>query len=150
MGVGVHDEGYVDRKLTVALNKFLGSVQRVHQPEGVPLASLFVAIVCPLLAQDRQSRVLQHLGYAAVCSLVGKCQRRIVGLTLNTKILVGVVVDGHDVATGSQCRTYGHAQRSLQGILFHICQYLRLQRYKIIANRESLRLNCFEFFALTQ
>ena len=123
MGMSVHHQGYVHRKFTVPFDKLLRSVQRIHQPEGIPLAALGIVAMQSLLAQDGQIGGLQNVYNATMGCLVGQRQRRVICLTLNAEVLAGVGIYRHDVAPRSQRCTYGHAQCRFQIILFHICLF---------------------------
>ena len=69
----VFNKGDVYGELSVALDEFLGAVQRIHNPEAVPVAALLVGQMCALLAQHGDAGGLQEGHNAGVCGLVCPC-----------------------------------------------------------------------------
>ena len=50
------DQRDIDRELAIPLDKFLCAIQRIDQPKRLPLLSLLLGNVSPLLTQDREWR----------------------------------------------------------------------------------------------
>jgi len=93
----VHDTKYgsvrfnerdVDCELTVAIDEFLGTVERVNQPVSLPLAALFKRRQTLFLGDNRDVRrqLFESRDDTPVRGEVRLCQRRLVDFALNVEI----------------------------------------------------------------
>ena len=96
-------QGDIDRKLVVSLDKLHRSVQRVHQPEQLPVAALFVPHLTPLFAQNRNTGRSQIGLDRFVRPAVRDGNRSLVALNADVVILL-VFVNLHNGRTGPHRR----------------------------------------------
>ncbi len=85
MGV---NQGDIDREFAIAIDEFLGAIQRVDQPVTAPLTTFFKRRQPVLFRDDRYTgRQFRQPGHdASMRGEVGLCQGRFVTLLLNVEI----------------------------------------------------------------
>ena len=102
----------VDREFVVTLEEFYRSVERVDQPEELPVAALLVAQFAPLLAQNRYPRGAEVLADGLVGQPVGQRDGGSVALEAHL-IRRAVLVDLHDGCPGPHRRIEQRREQEL-------------------------------------
>ena len=110
----VFHQGDVDGELAVALDEFLGAVERVHQPETGPVLAVFIGDAAGFLGEHRnlrgqglQARLDQVVGGA-----VGLGDRAVVVLVVH--VHVAAIVDFKDGGAGVHGDGGYRAQQGVQ------------------------------------
>ena len=100
----------VDRKFVIALDKFDGTIQRIDQPEELPILTLFVQHLATLFAQNRDARHAEYLLDLVVGQAVGYRYGCAVALDADV-VVVTILVDLHNLGTGLDGCIYSHLDK---------------------------------------